>query len=126
MQIAEPACAACHQLTDPLGYTLEHYDVLGRFRTTDNGLPVDSAAVIHDLDPMTVVENARGLGNALADSCAVQTCVARTFLAHVLGRPVVELNETAGIEVTRAFAAANLDLRALLLAAVQDPGFVNP
>ena len=38
---ADPACAACHDLTDPLGLALEHYDTIGRWRDTDQGLTID-------------------------------------------------------------------------------------
>ena len=36
----DPACAACHSRIDPLGFGLENYDVLGRWRTEDAGAPV--------------------------------------------------------------------------------------
>jgi hypothetical protein len=38
-----PACAACHQLLDPPGFALENYDAVGRWRTTENGVPVDAS-----------------------------------------------------------------------------------
>lgn len=43
-----PVCAACHAKMDPLGFALENYDVLGRWRTTDNGQPVDTRAELPD------------------------------------------------------------------------------
>ena len=45
---ANPACASCHNRLDPLGFALENYDVLGNWRTTDNGLPIDSAGELAD------------------------------------------------------------------------------
>jgi len=39
---ADPSCAACHDLIDPLGFALEHYDALGRFRWRDGDAPVDA------------------------------------------------------------------------------------
>lgn len=39
---AKPECAACHDKMDPLGFGLENFDVLGRWREQDNGLPIDS------------------------------------------------------------------------------------
>ena len=38
---ADPACAGCHQLMDPIGLILESYDGIGRWRTEDMGQPVD-------------------------------------------------------------------------------------
>jgi len=38
----DPACAACHQLMDPLGFALENFDAVGRWREQDEGTPIDS------------------------------------------------------------------------------------
>ena len=41
---ADPVCASCHQLMDPIGLVLESYDGIGRWRTEDNGDPSASTA----------------------------------------------------------------------------------
>ena len=41
-----PACASCHQVMDPIGLSLENFDGIGRWRTNDNGAPIDSTAVL--------------------------------------------------------------------------------
>ena len=38
----DPVCAGCHNRIDPLGFALENYDVLGRWRTEDSGKPIDA------------------------------------------------------------------------------------
>jgi hypothetical protein len=45
---ANPACASCHNLMDPVGFALEKYDAIGRLRTTDEGTPVDASGVLPD------------------------------------------------------------------------------
>ncbi|MDB4610080.1 DUF1585 domain-containing protein, partial [Verrucomicrobia bacterium] len=45
---ADPACATCHDKLDPLGFSLENYDVLGRWRTEEGGQPVDAKATMPD------------------------------------------------------------------------------
>ena len=45
---ANPACASCHNLMDPVGFALEKYDAIGRWRTTDEGAPVDASGVLPD------------------------------------------------------------------------------
>jgi hypothetical protein len=45
---ANPACASCHSRIDPLGFALENYDPLGRWRDFDSGKPVDNRAELHD------------------------------------------------------------------------------
>jgi hypothetical protein len=45
---ANPVCATCHDRIDPLGFALENYDVLGRWRTADSGKPIDSTGQLPD------------------------------------------------------------------------------
>ena len=43
-----PACQGCHQLMDPIGFALESFDAIGRYRETDNGNPIDPSATMYD------------------------------------------------------------------------------
>jgi mono/diheme cytochrome c family protein len=45
---ANPACASCHSRIDPLGFALENYDVLGRWRTEEAGRPIDARGELPD------------------------------------------------------------------------------
>ena len=45
---ANPACAACHKMMDPIGFALENYDGVGVWRTKDNGLAIDSSGKMFD------------------------------------------------------------------------------
>lgn len=45
---ANPACASCHDRIDPLGFALENYDVLGRWREEDSGKPIDASGKLPD------------------------------------------------------------------------------
>ncbi|HUK33053.1 MAG TPA: DUF1592 domain-containing protein, partial [Vicinamibacterales bacterium] len=45
---ANPGCASCHRLIDPLGFALENFDAVGAWRTTDEGTPVDSSGELAD------------------------------------------------------------------------------
>ena len=43
-----PACSGCHQLMDPVGFSLENYDAVGRWRTSENGKPIDASGGLPD------------------------------------------------------------------------------
>ena len=43
-----PTCASCHSLMDPLGFSLENFDPLGRWRATTDGAPIDATAALPD------------------------------------------------------------------------------
>ncbi|TWU48892.1 Planctomycete cytochrome C [Rubripirellula tenax] len=45
---ADPACASCHDLMDPVGFSLENFDAVGRWRDFDGELPIDSAGTLPD------------------------------------------------------------------------------
>ena len=45
---ADPACASCHNLIDPVGFALENFDPVGRWRELDKGRPVDAAGGLPD------------------------------------------------------------------------------
>lgn len=45
---ANPACAGCHTVMDPVGFALENFDAVGRWRDVENGNPVDASGVLFD------------------------------------------------------------------------------
>jgi mono/diheme cytochrome c family protein len=47
-----PACSACHRIMDPIGFTLENFDLVGRWRTTDGGVPIDPTSQLFDGTPL--------------------------------------------------------------------------
>jgi len=51
---SNPSCNACHGILDPLGYALENFDAVGRWRTADQGVPIDaSISSSNTLTPIT-------------------------------------------------------------------------
>ena len=81
---ANPACASCHKLMDPLGLALENFDAVGAWRTEDNGQKVDTSGQLAD---GTKIEGVRGLRNALLKQPEVLvTTVTEKLLTYALGR----------------------------------------
>ncbi|MEM6992005.1 MAG: DUF1592 domain-containing protein [Myxococcota bacterium] len=79
---ADPLCGACHDLMDPPGYALEHFDPLGQWRDLDNGQPVDAAAsepILGDFD------GAVELAAAVRNDPRVAQCLVDNLFAHTLG-----------------------------------------
>lgn len=85
---SDPACAKCHVRVDPIGYSLESFDAIGRRREKDaTGLAIDSKATLRD---GTALDGADGLRKYLAetrrDDFVRQFC--RKLLGYALGRSV--------------------------------------
>ena len=74
-----PACAPCHQMMDPIGFTFENYDVGGRYRTTENGVPIDASGLIKGDD--IPFKGFSELNDYLANNNNVRQCMVR-FMSY--------------------------------------------
>ena len=116
-----PACQSCHKMMDPIGLALEHYDVTGRARVRDNGMPIDSRG---DLWDGTKVENATDLRNALVKH---RESLLRTFtknlMAYGLGRRVEYFDMSAVRAVVRQAGTRDHRMSSYVLGVVNSPAF---
>lgn len=83
------ACAGCHFLIDPVGFTFEGYDQLGRVRGEENGSPIDTSGELAETaDPALngPLSDAIELGDRLASSPIVLECLSEKWLTFALGR----------------------------------------
>ncbi len=86
---SEPMCAGCHRITDPMGLALENFDTAAGFRTTENGIKIDTSG---SLDGKTF-SDAAGLGQALHDSPAVTSCLVSRVYAYGTGRKATKAEQ---------------------------------
>jgi hypothetical protein len=83
---ANPACAGCHKLMDPIGFSLENYDGVGRWRSAEDGKPVDAAGSLPDGSQF---EGVAGLQQALLKHPELFVAtVTEKLLTYALGRGV--------------------------------------
>jgi hypothetical protein len=78
----DPQCAPCHQLFDPLGLALEHFDPIGKYRATENGKPIDATGELNGV----AFDGAAQLGALLRKDPKVLSCMMRQFYKHANGR----------------------------------------
>jgi hypothetical protein len=118
-----PACAACHREMDGVGLTLERYDSLGRYRTEENGEPIDTRS---ELPSLGVVDGAVELSRTLSTFPETQTCFVQRWLEFSRGRPLGPSpeDECLSRSVNAAFAASGYDVQELLLALTQTDAFL--
>jgi hypothetical protein len=83
-------CAGCHQLIDPPGFALEHFDGVGRERTTENGKPIDATGTLTGLATPVTLSDARSLAEAIADSPEGRQCFATQVVRFGLGSSGVQ------------------------------------
>lgn len=82
--VVSGGCAGCHRYLDPLGFAFEHFDMLGSYRTLDNGLPIDASASFQLKRRLVSFDGPLELGRALVDSCDGQVGLADGFLRVAL------------------------------------------
>jgi hypothetical protein len=85
---ADPVCASCHSRIDPLGFALENYDFIGRWRDQDAGKPIDNRGELPD---GTIVAGPQSLKAALLDrkELFVRNLTAK-MLGYALGRGLTQ------------------------------------
>jgi hypothetical protein len=81
-----PACVGCHQLMDPIGFALEQFDAIGRWRTTDGDNAIDATSVMYDGTPIEGVADLRDFLARYEDQFVRN--VTEKLLTYALGRGV--------------------------------------
>jgi hypothetical protein len=92
---ADPTCATCHNRIDPLGFALENYDVLGRWRTEEEGKPIDASGQLPD---GTKIAGTDDLKKALLDrkDIIIRNLTSK-MLGYALGRGLT-LNDSCTVD----------------------------
>ena len=122
---ADPVCASCHDLMDPLGFGFEAFDAVGQWRDTEAGRPVDDSGELHDTDVDGEFDGAVDLAHRLAESDQVQGCMARQWFRYAHGRNEHDLEDNCSVDqLTEAFQGADLDIRELIVALTQTDAFL--
>ncbi|MES2625445.1 MAG: DUF1592 domain-containing protein [Pseudomonadota bacterium] len=120
---ANPACQGCHRLMDPIGFALETFDAVGKYRTTDNGSPIDTTGQLYDGTP---IHTAADLGPFLLSyKDSFLRNATQRMLTYALGRGV-EYEDMPLVRKVKAEADKD-DFRfhALVTAVVKSEAFLN-
>ncbi|MBC8074036.1 MAG: DUF1585 domain-containing protein [Deltaproteobacteria bacterium] len=119
------ACAGCHLQMDAIGLAFEHYDARGAWREQDHGRAIDAHGEIVGGAGM-LAGGFDGLGELqakLADSEQVQDCLVQQWIRHVLGQGPNEVDPCVLAELQQRFAAADGDLRELVVLTTTSDAF---
>ena len=118
---ANAACASCHDLMDPVGFALENFDALGRWRTLEEGKPVDASGGFPDGAKFTGVA---GLEQALLNRPELfASTLTEKLLTFALGRGVESFDAPAVRQAVRDAKADNHRFSAIVLGIVKSTPF---
>ena len=121
MHRKNPVCASCHARMDPLGFSLENFDAIGQWRTTDAGTAIDASGVLLD---GTKVEGPAALRQALvAQKEQFVRAVTEKLATYALGREIESFDAPAIRGIVRAAAADDYRWSSTILAIVKSAPF---
>jgi hypothetical protein len=119
---SNPACASCHSMIDPLGFALEHFDAVGRWRDLDDSFEtIDATGVLPD---GTRFEGVSGLRQALLrDPARFVTTVTEKLLTYALGRGLEYYDAPAVRRVVREAEADDYRFASIIRGIVESVPF---
>ena len=121
MHLVDEACASCHKLMDPIGFTLENFDLVGRWRETDNGQPIDAKTVLTD---GTAIDGPNSLRNALLKrSDAFVVAFTEKLMMYALGRTLSPYDEPAVRRVVQEAAKTGYRFSSIIRGIVESEPF---
>jgi hypothetical protein len=118
---ANPACSGCHQLMDPVGFSLENYDAVGRWRKMEDGTRIDATGGLPDGSKF---EGVAGLQQALLSRPEVFTgTFTEKLLTYALGRGVEYYDAPAVRKVVQEAGAKDYRFSSFILGIVSSTPF---
>jgi hypothetical protein len=139
--VENPACSSCHKLMDPIGFGLENFDAIGRWRdketvflqtaASDRGgapkpieLPLETGGEIAGLTDSAFAD-AAALGRILAASPVCQQCIVRQMFRYAYGRVETQADRPVIQQLTAQFRDSGFRFRELLIGLVRSPELVR-
>jgi mono/diheme cytochrome c family protein len=118
---SNPACNSCHRVIDPIGLALENFDVTGRWRIKDSGMPVEVTGELYDGTPL---DGPAGLRDALLQrKDAMLRSFTESLMTYALGRRVEYFDMPTVRAIIRDAAAKDYKVSAFILGVATSPAF---
>ena len=109
---ADPVCAGCHAKMDPIGFALEHYDAVGRWRDDDAGMPIEPKSELAD---GRVIDGPEGVQAFLTSRPELfVSALTEKLMMYALGRNVQYYDAPAVRAVVHAAAERNYEFSAIV------------
>lgn len=114
-----PNCSGCHALFDPVGLTFEGLDGMGRVRSEEAGMAIDTSGEIDTV----AVQNPRDLAKFLREQPRTLTCLTKQLLTFATGQEIGDKQEGAVDVASEKFKTANHSFKRLAREVVLSPAF---
>jgi hypothetical protein len=118
---SNPICASCHSRMDPLGFALENYDAIGKWRTQDGAFPVDSSGVLPNGKSFASPAEMRAILSGMLPDFA--RCLTEKMMTYALGRGLARYDRPTINGITKRLAAEGYGLQTLVMEVVKSLPF---
>jgi len=118
---ANPACAGCHRLTDPLGFSMENFNAVGGWRMREAGTAVDASGALPDGTPLTGAAELRAA--LLKQPDAFVRTLSEKMLIYALGRGLQSYDQPVVRSIVRDAAGSDYRFSSLVLGIVKSGPF---
>jgi hypothetical protein len=145
VHLTNASCASCHRLVDPIGFGLEHYDAIGRYREKliltifptrdETQRKIKTKETVHTLDfdttaevggiPNSAFSSPKELGQILAADPACQKCLVKQFFRFAMGRQETAEDQPAIESILARFKDSQFRFRELIIAVVTSDLFLG-
>ncbi len=120
----DPTCRACHELLDPIGVGFENYDAIGRYRSMEYNLPIDSVGELVSAGAASgPFSGGVELAQRLSTSQEVRDCVKKQWFRFSLGRFEGDEDACSLQVLGEEFAASDYQIKTLLVSLVTSDAF---
>ena len=118
---ANPVCAGCHKVMDPIGFALESFDGIGRWRKTEEGAPIDTSGTLFNGVDVDGVVGLRQ--NLVAHSEVFVGVITEKMLTYALGRGLEYYDMPAVRKIVRDAKSRNFRFSSIVLGIVRSTPF---
>ena len=118
---ANPACAACHKVMDPIGFSMENFDAIGQWRTSDGGASIDASGELSDGSKINGPSALLQILAAKPDQF-VRT-VTQMLMTYGLGRGAESYDMPVIRNIARDAARNQYNFSSIVLGVVKSPAF---
>ena len=120
------ACEACHKtMINPAGFAFENYDAIGRYRTVENGVPIDASDTYSFASGPRRFKDAVEWSQVLADSPEAHDCYARNWFSFLQGRALKPEDEPFVKWLAERSLGDRASLKSLAMIVVTDDSFLT-
>ena len=116
LQTQAESCQSCHAMINPLGFTLEHFDAVGRFRNNENGKPIVATGIYRTRQGDTVqFDGVRPLARFLAESPETHAAFVEQLFHGMIKQPIRAYGSQTKESLREVFTKANFSIRRLMV-----------